>query len=105
MPPIKNRTSRTSPVPGRKEGEWWMTVPDLIQAIRDDLETAGLVGESDAGLLVYLAYSSRLRDRPLSVIVRGPSGSGKDRVERVPAELMPPEDVIDAMSLTPQAFY
>jgi hypothetical protein len=77
----------------------------LIGAIRRDLATVGLVGESDAGLFLYLAYSSRKLNKPLSVIIRGPSGSGKDEIQRRPAELMPPGDVLDFMSLTPQRLY
>jgi hypothetical protein len=79
--------------------------PDLIAAIRRDLALTGLVGESDKGLLLYLAYSSRKLNKPLSVIIKGPSGSGKDEIQRRPADLTPPTDVLDFMSLTPQALY
>jgi hypothetical protein len=79
--------------------------PDLIPHIRRDIAAVGLVGESDAGLLVYLNYSSRKLNKPLSTIIKGPSGSGKDEIQRRPADLMPPEDVVDAMSITPQALY
>ena len=65
----------------------------------------GLVGEADAGLLMYLTYSSRKLKKPISGIIRGPSGSGKDELQRRPGDLMPPEDVIDLMSITPQALY
>src|SRR5262249_51604475 len=61
--------------------------------------------EEDPALLVYLAYSSRKLRKPLSVIIKGPSGSGKDEVQRRPADLMPPEDVKDLMSVTPNALY
>lgn len=80
-------------------------VPDLIEAIQRDIAAVGLVGEKDSGLLLYVAYSSRKLNKPLSVIVKGPSGSGKDEVQRRPAELMPPEDVKDLMSITPNALY
>jgi hypothetical protein len=79
--------------------------PDLIKAISRDIANMGLVGERDAGLLVYLAYSSRKLANPLSVIIKGPSSSGKDEIQRRPADLMPDKDVIDAMSITPQALY
>src|SRR5262245_17142681 len=58
---------------------------DLIGAIQRDIATVGLVGEGGPALLVYAAYSSRKLKKPLSVIVRGPSGSGKDVVQRKPA--------------------
>jgi hypothetical protein len=79
--------------------------PNLIETIRRDIAAVGLVGESDNGLLVYLAYSSRMLDKPLSVIIKGRSGSGKDMVQRRPADLMPPEDIVDAMDLTPKALF
>jgi hypothetical protein len=79
--------------------------PDLIKAIRRDIALAGLIGESDKALLLYLAYSSRRLNKPLSVIIKGPSGSGKDEIQRRPADLMPPDAILDCMSLTPQALY
>lgn len=79
--------------------------PDLVAAISRDIALRGLVGEEDAGLLVYLAYSSRKLRQPLSVIIRGPSGSGKDQVQRVPAKLMPRKAVLDMMSISPQGLY
>jgi hypothetical protein len=79
--------------------------PELIGAIRRDIAAVGLVGEYDAGLLAYLAYSSRKGDKTISAIIKGPSGSGKDEVQRRPADLMPPDEVVDAMSITPQSLY
>jgi hypothetical protein len=77
----------------------------LIGKITADIRTSGLVGEEDNGLLVYLAYSSRKLPKPLSVIIKGLSGSGKDEIQRRPADLMPPEDVKDFMTISPQALY
>jgi hypothetical protein len=79
--------------------------PRLIERISEDIAAMGLVGEKDPGLLVYLVYSSRKRRRPLSVIIKGPSGSGKDQIQRRPADLMPPEDVIDLMTLSREGLY
>jgi hypothetical protein len=65
------------------------------------------VGEEEAGELAYLCYTSRLRPHPhnLSIIFQGPSGAGKDVAQRRPALLMPPEDVLDFTSITPNALY
>ncbi|MFO0845861.1 MAG: hypothetical protein U0797_26345 [Gemmataceae bacterium] len=79
--------------------------PNLLDIIADDLAAIGLVGERENGLLVYLCYCSRKLAKPLSPIIRGPSGSGKDELARRPADLVPPEDVVDAMRITPQALY
>ena len=77
----------------------------LMRIISNDINLAGLVGEKHSGLLLYLIYTSRLLDRPLSAIIRGKSSSGKDEVQRVPLGLMPPEHVIEITSLTNNALY
>ena len=41
------------------------------------LGTIGLVGERRVAKLLYLAVTSRLLDRPVSVVVKGPSSGGK----------------------------
>lgn len=95
-----------SPIPaGEKEIPELAREPNLVDAIPRDIALIGLVGEALAALLVYLVYSSRKLRKPLHAIIRGASGSGKDQVQRRPAELMPPEDVIEATSMTPQALY
>ena len=41
------------------------------------LETVGLVGERRVAKLIYLSVTSRLLDRPVSIVVKGPSSGGK----------------------------
>lgn len=41
------------------------------------LATIGLVGERRVAKLIYLAITSRLLDRPISIAVKGPSSGGK----------------------------
>jgi hypothetical protein len=41
------------------------------------LGTVGLVGERQVAKLIYLAVTSRLSDRPVSIAVKGPSSGGK----------------------------
>src|SRR5262249_16728051 len=53
----------------------------------------------------YLAGVSRLLERPLAVIVQGPSSSGKSYVIAKVAELFPPEAVVLAHQMTPQALF
>ena len=58
--------------------------PDLLDRFAHELERAGFVGETKAAKILYLALTSRLLDRPVSVAVKGPSSAGKSYlVERV----------------------
>jgi hypothetical protein len=78
---------------------------DLFKAVRRDLSAVGLVGESDTGLMVYHVYSSRLLERPSSVIVRGPSSGGKSTLLNKVAQLIPPMSKIEAMQMTDAAWF
>jgi hypothetical protein len=79
--------------------------PNLMTVIMNDIATVGLVGDRLEGLLTYIAYSSRKRKKPLNLMFQGPSGKGKDELQRRPAELIPPEDVIDLVSQSPNFLY
>jgi hypothetical protein len=77
----------------------------LIDLIQEDIAVLGVAGERNLTASIYLVYTSRKLPRPLSVIVQGASASGKSYpIERV-AEMMPPEDVILATQMTPQALF
>ena len=65
----------------------------------------GVVGEEDSGLLVYIGGSSRLLNQPLAIVARGRTASGKTHLIKRVSVLMPPETLIDATSLTPNALY
>ncbi len=79
--------------------------PALIDRIGADIEAAGVAGEDDLRLTLYLVGTSRLLPRPLAAIVQGQSSSGKSHtVERV-ASLFPPEAVVLATTMTPQALF
>ena len=101
-----------SPVPGKKRGKRrrkdpgaLAKEPELIEAIRRDIALLGLVGELESGLLVYVAYTSRILNEPMALCLRGKTGGGKSANQRKPLSMFPPEDVIDATSLTPTALY
>jgi hypothetical protein len=58
--------------------------PDLLSRFSVDLERAGAVGVEREGKLLFLAGTSRLLDRPISVAVKGSSSAGKSfLVEKV----------------------
>ena len=70
--------------------ETWRACEDLARESRildrfaDELARSGVAGENRAAKLLYLALTSRLLDRIVSVAVKGPSSGGKTYlVERV----------------------
>lgn len=58
--------------------------PNILDQFVADLHQCGVVGEDRAAKVIYLAVTSRLFERPVSVVVKAPSSSGKSFVvERV----------------------
>lgn len=79
--------------------------PELILRIGDDIQSVGLTGERELGLTTYLIGVSRLLPRPLAGIVRGSSSSGKSYTVEKVASLFPPECLVHATQMTPQALF
>ena len=88
-----------------KEAERLLKDPRLLERIAADVETAGVAGEEDLAMVLYLIGTSRLLPRPLAAIVQGQSSSGKSyTIERV-AGMFPAEAVVWATTMTPQALF
>jgi hypothetical protein len=51
--------------------------PSILAEFDRELSRIGVVGERRGAKLIYLALTSRLLDRPVSVAVKGPSSGGK----------------------------
>jgi hypothetical protein len=69
--------------------------PKLLDRVADALRRQGLVGERRNGLLLYLALTSRLLERPVSVFVKGPSSGGKSFVIRMTIATLPDSAYVD----------
>jgi len=89
----------------RKEAERLLEDPALIDRIGADIEAVGVAGEDDLRLFLYLIGTSRLLPRPLAAIVQGQSSSGKSYTVDKVAGLFPPESVVLATQMTPQALF
>jgi hypothetical protein len=71
--------------------------PLILDRFADDLHGSGLVGEARAGKILYLATTSRLLSKPVSVALKGLSSGGKSyTVESVLAFF--PEDAYHAVT-------
>jgi len=64
--------------------------PSILDLLDTELTRLGMVGERRCAKLVYLATTSRLLDRPVSIAVKGPSSGGKSFTVETTLKLFPP---------------
>jgi len=97
--PDDSRTNAGDPPPLALE-------PDILGLFSRDVRLAGLAGEKKLSKLLYLAITSRLlpwetaTNRPVSVLVRGTSSTGKSHSASTVQRFFPPEAVIDLGSMS-----
>jgi hypothetical protein len=89
----------------RDEAERMLNDPLLIKHVVEDVAALGVAGERELTADLYSIGTSRLLPRPLAGIVQGPSASGKSYLIEKVALLFPPETVIHATQMTPQALF
>ena len=77
----------------------------LLALIIRDLTLLGYIGDDTNKLLLYLAATSRKLPKPLSVLIRSQSSTGKSYLIDLICSVMPVEDVIKLTSMTPKALY
>lgn len=83
----------------------YLKSPDLMERTWKDLGLAGVVGQENNRLLMYLVFTSRLRENPLHIISLGSSGAGKTYLQEKISELIPDEDKLEITMLSENAFY
>jgi hypothetical protein len=62
-----------------------------LELVAAELAASGVAGEARLAKLLYLVVTSRLEDRPCSVVVKGPSASGKSFLVEQVLSLFPPD--------------
>jgi hypothetical protein len=87
------------------EADAMLDDPLLIKRVIDDVAALNVAGERELTATVFLIGVSRLLPRPLAGILQGPSSSGKSYLIERTAALFPPEAVIHATQMTPQALF
>jgi len=65
----------------------------------------GIKGEEENKRLAVLVATSRLLEKPLGAIVRGPAGCGKSALISAVAKLLPPYQVLNFSRMTAQSLY
>ena len=83
----------------------YLQSPNLMERTGEDLGKTGVIGEETNRLLMYLVFTSRLRDQPLHIISLGSSGTGKTYLQEKIAELIPEHDKLEITILSENAFY
>jgi predicted transcriptional regulator len=89
----------------QQQARLYLSAPNLIERTREDIGRAGVIGEENNRLLMYLIFTSRKRETPLHIISLGSSGIGKTHLQEKVSALIPEEDKIESTSLTAAAIY
>ncbi len=85
--------------------EPFLQQPNVIQRLNDLIGKAGIVGEENSRMLLFLITLSYLNKHPLHALVQGSSGSGKTHIISRIADLMPQEDVLRFTRITESSLY
>lgn len=83
----------------------YLKSPKLMQRTNIDIGKTGMIGEENNRLLMYLVFTSRLREQPLHIISLGASGTGKTYLQEKVSELIPEQDKLEITILSENAFY
>jgi ABC-type dipeptide/oligopeptide/nickel transport system ATPase component len=83
----------------------YLRSPGLLERTGHDIGRTGMVGEENNRLLMFLIFTSRLRETPLHIISLGASGSGKTYLQEKVSELIPEHDKLEVTILSENAFY
>jgi len=78
---------------------------NLLQKTNELIGLTGLVGEENNRLLMYLIFTSRLREQPLHIISLGASGTGKTYLQEKISELIPEDQKLEITALSENALY
>jgi len=83
----------------------FLKAPNLLERTNELIGKTGLVGEVDNRLLMYLVFTSRLREQPLHIISLGASGTGKTYLQEKISELIPEDQKLEITALSENALY
>lgn len=83
----------------------WLSQPNLLKRTGELIGKSGMVGEENNRLLMYLFFTSRLREQPLHIISLGASGTGKTYLQEKISELIPEEHKLEITTLSENALY
>jgi DNA primase len=83
----------------------FLKASQLLQRLNTIIGTAGIVGEENSRLLLFLIVISYMNKSPIHGIVQGSSGSGKTHAIKIIVDMMPQEDVLKFTRITESSLY
>lgn len=83
----------------------YLKASKLMERTNNDIGRTGMIGEENNRLLMYLVFTSRLREQPLHIISLGASGTGKTYLQEKVSELIPEQEKLEITILSENAFY
>ncbi len=83
----------------------YLSEPKLLKRTNADIGRTGVIGEEKNRILMYMIFTSRLREQPLHIISLGSSGTGKTYLQEKISELIPEQDKKEITILSENAFY
>lgn len=101
----KKAEKRTLSVIRKEKAIQFLQSENLLQKTNELIGKSGMVGEETNRLLMYLVFTSRLREQPLHIISLGASGTGKTYLQEKIAELIPEEHKLEITTLSENALY
>jgi uridine kinase len=78
---------------------------NLLKRTNQAIGKSGVVGEENNRLLMYLVFTSRLREQPLHIVSLGGSGTGKTYLQEKVAELIPDDQKLEITAISENALY
>ncbi|WP_294291070.1 CHC2 zinc finger domain-containing protein [uncultured Chryseobacterium sp.] len=99
------RLEKSDPQAEPKTVTEFLEQKDLLRNLNQLIEKAGIIGEENSRLLLFLITISYLNKSPLHGIVQGSSGSGKTHIISRIADMMPQEDVLRFTRITESSLY
>jgi DNA primase len=102
---VKSERSTAQPKAEPKTVTDFLEQKELLKFLNQLIEKAGIIGEENSRLLLFLIIISYLNKNPLHALVQGSSGSGKTHIISRIADLMPQEDVLRFTRITESSLY
>jgi len=77
--------------------------PDVLARVQQAIESNGYAGDPKPVVLIYVALSSRLLDKPVNAQVVAPSSTGKNFAINAATQLVPDDAIVKLSAMSPKA--